>query len=208
MARTAWVRGPAVIGLVGQTQVRDLVYGARQELLLTVPDGSYWVDHSPDIAAAQRVAERGVSVRAYVTCAEGQPEPASSGLQFRTVAVRMPRMIVVDGNIVVLARNQSDYAHGALITKDLTFAGMIVKWMNFEEDDWPRTGERIVRDSRDGVVRDVLHQLASGATDTAAARAVGLTPRTYRRVVARLMGRLGARSRFQAGVLAAQRNWI
>lgn len=197
-----------MIGLVGQTQVRDLVYGARQELLLTVPDGSYWVDQSPDIAAAQRVAQRGVSVRAYVTCTDTKPELATSGLNVRTVTVRMPRMIVVDGNIVVLARNQSDYAHGALITKDLTFAGMIVKWMNFEEDDWPRAGERIVRDGREGVVRDVLHQLATGATDTAAARAVGLTPRTYRRVVARLMARLGARSRFQAGVLAAQRNWI
>jgi hypothetical protein len=197
-----------VIGLVGQTQVRDLVYGARQELLLTVPDGSYWVDNSPDIAAAQRVAERGVSVRAYVSRTEGVPDLASSGLQVRTVAVRMPRMLVVDENIVVLARNQSDYTHGALITKDLTFAGMIVKWMNFEDDDWPRASEHIVRGKRDGVVRDVLHQLSSGATDTAAARAVGLTPRTYRRVVARLMTRLGARSRFQAGVLAAQRNWI
>jgi len=56
--------------------------------------------------------------------------------------------------------------------------------------------------------REVLRRLTSGSTDEAAARELGLAVRTYRRVVARVMVRLGARSRFQAGFLAASGGWI
>jgi len=37
---------------------------------------------------------------------------------------------------------------------------------------------------------------------------MGLALRTYQRAVARVMGTLDARSRFQAGYLAAQRNLL
>jgi DNA-binding NarL/FixJ family response regulator len=56
--------------------------------------------------------------------------------------------------------------------------------------------------------REVLRRLTTGSTDEAAARELGIALRTYRRVVARMMVRLGARSRFQAGYLAASGHWI
>lgn len=54
------------------------------------------------------------------------------------------------------------------------------------------------------LVRDVVRCLASGAKDETAARELGLSLRTYQRLVSRIMDELDARSRFQAGYLLAQ----
>lgn len=53
-----------------------------------------------------------------------------------------------------------------------------------------------------------LELLASGLTDRVAAAHLNISERTYRRQVAELMDRLGARSRFEAGVRAAARGWV
>lgn len=50
----------------------------------------------------------------------------------------------------------------------------------------------------------VLQLLAQGCTDEAVARSLGVSLRTVRRVTAELMDRLGARSRFQAGLKSAR----
>ncbi|WP_410587048.1 DNA-binding response regulator [Amycolatopsis sp. lyj-23] len=52
--------------------------------------------------------------------------------------------------------------------------------------------------------REILEQLASGCKDETAARALGVSLRTYRRRVAELMELLGASSRFQAGARARE----
>ncbi|MCZ7414482.1 helix-turn-helix transcriptional regulator [Streptomyces sp. WMMC897] len=56
--------------------------------------------------------------------------------------------------------------------------------------------------------RQLLGMLVRGLTDHAIARQLGLSDRTVRRVVAQLMDRLRARSRFEAGARAAERGWI
>lgn len=56
--------------------------------------------------------------------------------------------------------------------------------------------------------RSILRLLAGGVTDDAAAARLGTSARSVRRVMAGIMGRLGARSRFQAGQLAARRGWL
>ncbi|WP_433269076.1 helix-turn-helix transcriptional regulator [Actinosynnema sp. CS-041913] len=56
--------------------------------------------------------------------------------------------------------------------------------------------------------RDLLALLCSGSTDESAAARLGISVRTVRRTVADIMNRLGARSRFQAGVKAADRGWL
>ena len=50
--------------------------------------------------------------------------------------------------------------------------------------------------------------LAAGLTDEAAAARLNISHRTARRLMAGLMERLGARSRFEAGLKAAQRGWL
>ncbi|WP_327007955.1 helix-turn-helix transcriptional regulator [Dactylosporangium sp. NBC_01737] len=55
---------------------------------------------------------------------------------------------------------------------------------------------------------ELVRLLAAGHTDEASARRLGVSLRTVRRLVARLMERLDAESRFQAGVRAVQRGWL
>lgn len=55
---------------------------------------------------------------------------------------------------------------------------------------------------------EVARLLAEGCTDEAIARKLGVSPRTARRLAADLMDRLGARSRFEAGVRAVQDGWL
>src|SRR5690606_13017466 len=47
---------------------------------------------------------------------------------------------------------------------------------------------------------DLLRLLGKGMTDASAARQLGVSLRTVRRMMADLMSRLGARSRFEAGM--------
>jgi DNA-binding CsgD family transcriptional regulator len=54
----------------------------------------------------------------------------------------------------------------------------------------------------------LLHMLQSGLKDQAIARQLGLSTRTATRRIAALMKRLGAQTRFQAGVNASQRGWL
>jgi hypothetical protein len=55
---------------------------------------------------------------------------------------------------------------------------------------------------------DVLAALRTGNGDDAAARHLGLSPRTYSRRVTQLLNVLGARSRFEAGLKAGRRGWL
>jgi DNA-binding NarL/FixJ family response regulator len=50
--------------------------------------------------------------------------------------------------------------------------------------------------------------LSQGHTDDSAAKRLGVSERTCRRMMADMMERLGARSRFEAGLLAAREGWL
>ena len=54
----------------------------------------------------------------------------------------------------------------------------------------------------------ILSLLSDGRSDATIARQSGVSLRTVERRVRALMDRLGARTRFQAGVQAAHRGWI
>lgn len=79
--------------------------------------------------------------------------------------------------------------------------------------DWRTTGPGDSRvDTDPGVEptdcdREIVLLLAAGATDETIARRLGISARTVQRRVQALMTTLGVRTRFQAGVQAALRNW-
>jgi DNA-binding CsgD family transcriptional regulator len=56
--------------------------------------------------------------------------------------------------------------------------------------------------------KEVLELLAAGCTDASVAARLEVSVRTVRRSMAAIMSRLGARSRFQAGLKAADRGWL
>jgi DNA-binding NarL/FixJ family response regulator len=107
----------------------------------------------------------------------------------------------------VIASGEAGYDDGALIGRDQPLArrllGVLGVFGAAEGGPGAGPGEQL-----EPLEREVLRRLTSGSTDEAAARELGLAVRTYRRVVARVMVRLGARSRFQAGFLAASGGWI
>ncbi|MFJ9890477.1 LuxR family transcriptional regulator [Streptomyces sp. NPDC091287] len=77
------------------------------------------------------------------------------------------------------------------------------------ENVWLRAvpaGERTVFGDRyrASLARQILGALQAGVTDEVAARELTISVRTYRRHVAEIMALLGAQSRFQAGVRAAE----
>lgn len=65
--------------------------------------------------------------------------------------------------------------------------------------------DRVPLDERD---RRIVGLLATGASDQMIARQVGISTRTVERRVRHLMDKLGAATRFQAGVMAARREWL
>lgn len=55
---------------------------------------------------------------------------------------------------------------------------------------------------------EVIRAMSVGLADDAAARKLAVSERTFRRYVAQVFERLGATSRFQAGVRAVERGWL
>jgi len=60
----------------------------------------------------------------------------------------------------------------------------------------------------DEMTSKLLALLASGVTDEAIARALGLGLRTVQRRISALMSDLNASTRFQAGMAARERGWV
>ncbi|WP_113701039.1 hypothetical protein [Nonomuraea lactucae] len=56
--------------------------------------------------------------------------------------------------------------------------------------------------------RRLLSMLTAGVPDRTAAKHLGYSARTYQRRIQELMARLGAETRFQAGLQAALLGWI
>ncbi len=71
-----------------------------------------------------------------------------------------------------------------------------------------QTGGEESADDPSDTERLLLRLLSLGVKDGAAARHLGVSVRTVRRMIADLMSRLNARSRFQAGTLASRRGWL
>ncbi len=125
------------------------------------------------------------------------------------VEVRLVRMPVVE-SVIVDSRAAVVFAEtpggpkasvtrsaGVLRTLSAMFSGV---WRNAVPlTDRIDLGDRI----RTELARRILACLYAGVTDEVAARALSVSVRTYRRYVAQLMELVGATSRFQAGVHAA-----
>ncbi|MGC0375086.1 hypothetical protein [Streptomyces sp. SAI-229] len=185
-------------------------------MLLALPETVRTLDEQVDVVAASSAGgDPDVSVRVYLPPPEAgrreRPSPhlaalAKDGVEFHSSRGRLPRLAIVDRDLVIMARNKADYGDGALIGCGLPFTSMLVSSLTSPEPDDaadpPDSGELTP------LCREVLRQLSRGVKDEVAARELGMALRTYRRTVARLMEVLQAGSRFQAGYLAAQRNWL
>ncbi|MFI5830157.1 hypothetical protein ACIA6C_23410 [Streptomyces sp. NPDC051578] len=204
------------MNFAGQAQIRRAIHGARSEVLLAVPGEGPLEDQVDVTAAHGMTGSAGVSVKMYVPAAargtDRLPERqlaalARRGVEIHSTPGRSPRMVIIDRSVVVLARNEEDYSEGALIGHSLPFTPMLVHSLTASAPNGPED-RPVPEEALTALDREVLRQLALGTKDETAAREMGLALRTYRRMVARLMDSLDARSRFQAGYLAGQRGLL
>ncbi|TDO50647.1 regulatory LuxR family protein [Kribbella sp. VKM Ac-2527] len=131
-----------------------------------------------------------------------------AGVAVRTMPQVPLNALIIDGSVAVLP---ADTANGSVAVLRLNSVVATARelfervWPDavpLSDNDLPVDTDLTHRD------REMLRLLALGATDEVAAAQLGISVRTVRRMVAQLMGRLGARSRFQAGVKAADRGWL
>ncbi|WP_406200609.1 LuxR family transcriptional regulator [Kitasatospora sp. NBC_01560] len=128
----------------------------------------------------------------------------------RPVAIRVARVpplqaLLVDGTTALVVAESASGVRASVIHKPevLHTLGSLFEsvWRNAVP-----AGERIVFGDRDraALAQQILGALRAGVTDEVAARELTVSVRTYRRHVAEIMALLGAHSRFQAGVRAAE----
>ncbi len=216
-------RGEQVERLLGMDEVQrrvDRLAGeAVREVLAFVPGGAR---STPELSAARRndaaLLSRAVSIRAVGTDTDSYDAATlahvqwltGNGGRFRGCATPLPEMIVFDGSVALVSLDPRNTAAGALQVAD---PGLVAPLVVLFEQTWSSAtpldpGRLPADDIPNGKERALLRLVAEGCTDAAAAGQLHVSHRTARRMMAVLMERLGARSRFEAGVKAARRGWL
>jgi len=199
-----------------RSRIEELASDCKTEMMAFAPGGA----QKPEVMAASRqpdlaILQRGVRMRTiYVQGIYNDPDTlcyaqwlSEMGASIRVAAALSFRMIIYDQRRALVPVDPDDEALGAML-----FTGTgVVKALceNFEQVWRIATSLSATRPRRpiSGLTeqqRTVLRLLAEGYTDEATARRLGVSIRTVRRITAELMTLLGARSRFQAGIYAAQ----
>ena len=133
-----------------------------------------------------------------------------SGAEIRIADTLPHRLIIWDRTVSFLPVDPRRNKAGALVVREPAITANLV--MLFESlwagaQDLDEAVEAATPAASD-LDRAVLMLMSSGVKDEAAARQLGISDRTYRRHVADILVRLGASSRFQAGVEAVRRGWL
>ncbi|WP_084143496.1 BTAD domain-containing putative transcriptional regulator [Amycolatopsis taiwanensis] len=208
------VLGNRTLGLVpgSVTGIDALLASATSEILVMSAGANSW-----PLEAIRRIGRgnlrNGVRYRVLCPDAVRLSGPLNSlslaGADVRTDAEVPMEALVIDGTAVVLP---ADGSAGATIFRS---PGVVTATAGLFERVWQAAVPLIPADlsrADDEVLthreRDLLALLCSGSTDESAAVKLGISVRTVRRMVADIMNRLGARSRFQAGVKAVDRGWL
>ncbi len=212
-----------VIYLQGLDQVRgrleELAESVTVEVCSFTPTAAQRPDtHRAGKSANQRALERGVTIRGiYQDSFRNDPDTLAYvrwltelGGQTRSAPTLPMMMVIVDRQIALLPLDPANSGRGAV---ELRATGVVMAVYTLFEQIWSVAtpfGESQRVDDNGLTPQEIqlIQILSEGATDEAAGRRLGLSLRTVRRMMAQIMERLEAQSRFQAGVAAAQRNWI
>ncbi|MGC4943772.1 hypothetical protein [Kribbella sp. DT2] len=185
-------------------------------ILTTKADSFGAPEDSPD----RTHLERGVKYRnIYLTAALSAPRVTEYWHWLRTysagirVVPTLPmRLIIVDGEAVVMALDPDDHARGIVVHHSRSAVLLATELF---ESYWAR-GELPpqLRDEAAPAAEISAQEsaffalLVQGATDDQAGRKLGVSLRTVRRMAAKLGEQVGASGRFELGVRAAQWGWV
>jgi len=174
--------------------------------------------------------ERGVSYRC-IYAASRLDDTATIADIFRYVeagelARTLPdppvKLLVADAEVAILPLNLDEPSiHDCAIVRG---SSVIVALMTCFEALWarsvPLSGTVVAPAGREGegevepehrpspLERRIVRMLAAGVKDEAIARQLEVSSRTINRYMDRIMGKLGASTRFQAGLQAARHGWL
>ncbi|MGY4983970.1 LuxR C-terminal-related transcriptional regulator [Streptomyces sp. 900105755] len=202
-----------------RSRLEELQRATEFECLSLNPGGAHRPEARETAAPLNEEAlQRGIKIRAV--CRESFRNDADTlayarwlverGSQMRTVPTVPIQMIIIDRKAAVLPVHVDNPRAGAL---EIRSPGIVTALHALFEQIWEAGtpfGRQLPRDS-DGCTateKALLKIVAAGDTDEAAARKLGVSLRTVRRMMAQLMERLDAASRFQAGVNATKRGWL
>jgi DNA-binding CsgD family transcriptional regulator len=203
-----------------RSRIEGLASQCSTSMMAFAPRGA----QSPETMAASQpldlaVLERGVLMRTIYVHGLYNDRPSADyarwlhahGGQVRTTASLALRMIIYDRQLAIVPINPAEESTGALVLRG---TGMVSALCELFEQTWrqakPLDAQREHKGGEElaSQERAILRLLAMGQADAAIARRLGVSVRTSRRITAELMSRLGARSRFQAGVRAAELGWL
>jgi DNA-binding CsgD family transcriptional regulator len=136
----------------------------------------------------------------------------SIGAETRYAAMVPPRIILIDGKIAVVPTSQDRPARRAFVIREPAIVALLIElfdviWAASDPLE-PAAPAHTDPDTPSSQERALLRLLAGGSTDEASAKKLGVSVRTVRRMMADLMERLGATSRFEAGHRATLRGWL
>jgi sugar-specific transcriptional regulator TrmB/DNA-binding CsgD family transcriptional regulator len=132
------------------------------------------------------------------------------GAEVRIADTLPHRLVIFDRTVSFLPVDPRRPSVGALVVREPAITANLVMlfeslWSGAQDiEEALRSGAPAASE----LDRSVLMLISSGVKDEAAARQLGISDRTYRRHVADILVRLGAASRFQAGVEAVRRGWL
>jgi len=202
-----------------RVRLEEVATSARTECLSFSPGAA----HRPDAMAASKplnqvALERGVRIRAVYqeSCRNDTATLAYArwlanlGGHMRTAPVVPMQLVIVDREIAFLPINPDDSRLGAI---EVHSPGVVAALCTLFEQVWAAATPFDVAAPADehGLrpqERELLRLLGDGYTDEAAARKLGLSVRTVQRMMADLVSRLNAASRFQAGANAVRQGWL
>ncbi len=204
------------------SRIEAMLAGVRDEVRMLAqrsPLSPMTVEYSRMLD--ERCRRRGVTVRKVypnelVGAADSESFAAylswqqAAGVQVRAAAHVPLRMVLLDrGDGFLHASPEGAAPEVVLVSGASALTALIALFEQVWEGAAPIAGPAptagyVPSDAE----RDLLRLLADGLTDEAAARKLGVSLRTARRMMAELMSRLDSGSRFQAGMRAVEMGWI
>jgi DNA-binding CsgD family transcriptional regulator len=200
-----------------RARLEELAHTCSREVSALRPGGAR--PEAGESEFDQAVLGRGITLRAVYLESVANDRAALDrvrwladlGAEVRTAAVLPSRMLIVDREVGLVLANAGD-SHSAVL--QVNGGGLIVGLCALFDSVWrgatPLYARRRPRDPHglSNQERAILDLLGQGLTDDAVARRLEVSVRTCRRVIAELMERLAAQSRFQAGALAQAGGWL
>ncbi|SOB78777.1 regulatory protein, luxR family [Streptomyces sp. 1331.2] len=219
-AKHTSAHGERILGMNAiHSRLEELGRTATTEVLSSQPGVQEPEDLNASRPADADALGRNITIRTlYQDAVRKQPHVAvyahwllGLGGEVRTAPTIPQRMVVVDRARALVPIDPADHRKGALY---VTEPGILTALLDFFEQAWSTAvplGAVVPEDPRSGLTpaeRELLRLLGSGLTDEAAGQRLGISSRTVGRQMSSIMERLGAGSRFEAGIKAAQKGWL